>query len=138
MKIDGEYLGHLGFAEDILMCANTSHELQRMLHKLAVESYIYLGQRITTRDKTQDKVIQIRITTGWTAFAKHRDIFKGNIGQCLQKQVYKSCVLRAMTYDAETWELTTQAKNKLAAAQTNMERSMLNITYGEREKHTSG
>ncbi|KAK2181547.1 hypothetical protein NP493_393g01009 [Ridgeia piscesae] len=45
-----------------------------------VESYVYLGQRYSTRDKNQDKEIQRRITTGWTAFAKHRDIFKGNIG----------------------------------------------------------
>ncbi|MEG7521837.1 MAG: hypothetical protein M3H12_01875, partial [Chromatiales bacterium] len=30
---------------------------------------------------------------------------------------------------AETWALTNQAKNKLAAAQSKMERSMLNITY---------
>ncbi|KAK2186048.1 hypothetical protein NP493_204g02031 [Ridgeia piscesae] len=43
-----------------------------------VESYIYLGQRYSTRDKYQDKEIQRRITAGWTAFAKHRDIFKGN------------------------------------------------------------
>ena len=34
-----------------------------------------------------------------------------------------------MTYGAETWALTTQAKNELAAAQTKMERSMLNSTY---------
>jgi len=34
-----------------------------------------------------------------------------------------------MTYGAETWIVTNQAKNKLAAAQTKMERIMLNITY---------
>ena len=33
----------------------------------------------------------------------------------------------AMTYGAETWTLTKHAQNKLAAAQTKMERSMLNI-----------
>ena len=44
------------------------------------ENYVYLGQRYITRDKKQDKEIQRRITAGWTAFAKHRDIFKGNIG----------------------------------------------------------
>ena len=59
---------------------------------------------------------------GWTAFAKHRDIFKGNIGTFLKRQVYNSCVLPAKTYGAETWALTSrQAKNKLAAAQTKME-----------------
>ena len=35
-----------------------------------------------------------------------------------------------MTYG--TWTLTKQAQNKLAAAQTKMERSMLNITYKDR------
>ena len=82
-----------------------------------VESHIY-----------QDKEIQRRITAGWTAFVKHRDIFKDNIGTCVKRQV-NSCVLPATTYGAETWALTTQAKNNLAAAQTKMERSILNITY---------
>ena len=70
--------------------------------------------------------------TGWAAYAKHRDIFKSNLAICLKRQVYNSCVLPAMTYGAETWTLTKQAQNKLAAAQTNMERSMLNITYKDR------
>ena len=94
-----------------------------------IESYIYLGQRYSTRDKNQDKEIQGRHTAGWTAFTKHRDIFKGNIGTCFNRQVYNSCVPAAMTYGAETWVLTTQAKNTLAAAKTKMERSMLNIRY---------
>ena len=38
-----------------------------------------------------------------------------------------------MTYEAETWTLTKQAQNKLAAAQTKMERSMLNVTYKDRK-----
>ena len=103
LKIESEYLSRLRFADDILICTNTPHELQQMLHKLAyesenqglkmnksktkvmmeidtpiyvnnteieiVESYIYLGQRYSTRDTNQDKGIQRRITAGWTAFA---------------------------------------------------------------------
>jgi len=38
LKIDGEYLSHLRFADDMLICANTPHELQRMLQELAYES----------------------------------------------------------------------------------------------------
>ena len=38
LKIDGEYLSHLRFADDILICANTPHELQHMLKELADES----------------------------------------------------------------------------------------------------
>ncbi|KAK2178045.1 hypothetical protein NP493_564g01008 [Ridgeia piscesae] len=50
-----------------------------------VERYINPEQRFTIRDEGQDKVIQRRITAGWTAFAKHRDIFKCNIGTCLKR-----------------------------------------------------
>ena len=57
---------------------------------------------------------------GWTAFAKHRDIYKSNIGTCLKRQVYNSSVLPAIAYGVEPWALTTQAKKKLAAAQTKM------------------
>ena len=42
-----------------------------------------------------------------------------------------------MTYGAETWTLTKQAQNKLAAAQTKMERSMLNITYNYKDRKTN-
>ena len=70
---------------------------------------------------------------GWAAYAKHRDIFKRNLAICLKGQVYNSCVLPAMTYiwcrDLDTDQ---QAQNKLAAAQTKVERSLLNITYKDR------
>ena len=36
-------------------------------------------------------------------------------------------------YGAETWTLTKQAQNKLAAAQTKMEIKILNITYNDRK-----
>ena len=89
LKIDGEYLSHLRFADDILICANTPHDLQQMPQEFTddsenqglkmnksktmvmmengtpiyvnntqienVESFIYLGQRYSTRDKPQDK-----------------------------------------------------------------------------------
>ncbi|KAK2179692.1 hypothetical protein NP493_477g03002 [Ridgeia piscesae] len=101
-----------------------------------VESYVYLGQRYSTRDKNQDKDIQRRNTAGWTGFVKHRDIFKGNTGTCLKRQVYNSCIFPAMAYGKETWALTTQEKNKLAAAQTKMIRGMLNITYLDRKTNS--
>ena len=70
---------------------------------------------------------------GWVAYTKQWDIFKSNVAICLKRQVYNSCVPPAMTYGAETWTLTKQARNKLAAAHTKMEISMLNITYKDRK-----
>ena len=50
-----------------------------------------------------------------------------------ETSLYNSCVFPEMTYGAETWALATKAKNKLAAAQTKMETSMLNTTYRDRK-----
>ena len=74
----------------------------------------------------------------WAAYAKHRISSKSNLAICLKRQVYNSCVLPAMPYGAETWTLTKQAQNKLAAAQTKIERSMLNITYQDRRTNIWG
>ncbi|KAK2154453.1 hypothetical protein NP493_2190g00019 [Ridgeia piscesae] len=93
---------------------------------------IYTNSSIDKAPETKPKTSRFKegITSGWTAFAKQHNIFKGNIGTCLKIQVYDSCVL---PYGVETWALITQAKHKLAAAQTKMERSMLNITYRDRK-----
>ena len=155
MKIDGEFVSHLNFADDIFLCTEIPQELQHIPQELSDESrrmgvkmniantkvmvvdntpinvnnvlienvpgYEYLGQHYSLKEKNQDKEIQRRIMTGWAAYAKHRVIFKSNLATCLKRQVYNSCVLPAMTYGAETWKLTKQAQDKLAAAQTKME-----------------
>ena len=38
LNIDGEYLSHLRFVDDILIFANTPHDLQQMLQELADEN----------------------------------------------------------------------------------------------------
>ena len=101
-----------------------------------VEGYVYLGQHFSLKEKNQDKEIQRRIMAGWAG--KHRDFFKSTLAIYLKRQVYNSCVLPAMTYCAEVWTLTKQAQNKLAAAQTKMWRSMLNITYKDRQSLKGG
>ena len=52
---------------------------------------------------------------------------------CVSVCVSNSCVLPAMTYCAETWAFTTQAKNTLTNAQINIEKSMLNTKYRDRK-----
>ena len=38
LEVYGKYLSHLRFADDILIFANTAHELQQMLQEIADES----------------------------------------------------------------------------------------------------
>ena len=112
LKIDGEYLSHLRFATDILILIHHMNydkcktkvmmENDTPVNNTQIknfESHAYLGQRYRTRHKNQDKEIQRRIVA---RFARHCSIFKGNIGTCLKRQVYNSCILRAMTYSMET------------------------------------
>ena len=66
-----------------------------------------MGQHYSLKEKNQDKEIQQRITAGWAAYAKHRDIFKSNLAICLKRQVYNSCVLPAMSYDIWCIDLDT-------------------------------
>ena len=164
VKIDGEFLSNLRFADDIFLCTETPQKLQQMIQELSDENrrmglkmniaktkvmvvdnttinvnnvlienvpgYVYLGQHYSLKEKNQDNEIQRRIMAGWAAYATHQDIFKRNLAICLNRQVYNSCMLPAMTYGAETWTLTKKAQNKLAAAQKKMERCML--TYKDR------
>jgi len=86
------------------LCHQFRKNLQQWMQDMET-SFLHLGKRgsfyvtqwlcIYSLPWTQDKKSQ-RITAGRTTFAKHCDIFKGNIGTCLKKQVYNSCVLPAM------------------------------------------
>ena len=65
-----------------------------------------------------------------------RDIFKSDTNTCLKRQVYDWYVLPAMAYGADTWALTTQAKNKLAAAKkVNGKEYAKHRIPGQKNKH---
>ena len=72
-----------------------------------VDEYIYLGQLIKLK-KDLDNEIKRRIKIGWMTFGRNRDIFKSKMPLCLKRKIYNQCVIPAMTYGYETWELTKQ------------------------------
>ena len=92
-----------------------------------VKEYIYLGQLITL-GKGHEPEIKRRITIGWKAFNKYKDVLKGKLPMCLKRKVYNKCIVPAMTYGCETWRLTKRTENLLRTAQRAMERAMLRIT----------
>ena len=53
LKIEGEYLSYLRFVDDILICANTPHELLQLLQGLADEN----GNQGLKMNKSKTKVI---------------------------------------------------------------------------------
>ena len=98
-----------------------------------VDEYVYLGQNFTLLHKSQDKEIQHRLKAGWSAFSKHKDIYKGNLPMCLKRKVFNACVIPSITYGAETWTLTTAMMTKLQSTQRRMERSMLSISLKDKK-----
>ena len=172
ININGEYLNHLRFADDIILISETPEELQIMLNDLnreslkvglkmnrsktkimfnrnanklniklededleQVEEYNYLGQ-IIKLEKDHEIEIKRRITIGWKAFYKNRDVLKSNLPTCLKRKVYNACIIPAMTYGCETWKLTKALVNKLRVAQRAMERAMLGITLRDKKRTT--
>ena len=94
----------------VMVVDNTPKNVNNVLIE-NVPGYVYLGQHYSFKEKNQDKEIQRRIMVGWTAYAKHRDIFKSNLAICLKRQVYNSCVLPAMTLwcrDLDTDQTSTE------------------------------
>lgn len=93
-----------------------------------VDSYVYLGQRITTEKNGMNDEISRRIRLGWLAFGKLSYILKSSIPNSLKARLYNQCVLPVMTYGSETWSLTKDNAKKLAKAQRAHERQMLGIS----------
>ena len=92
-----------------------------------VEEYKYLGQTLSLND-TINKEVQARITAGWRAFGRHKNILlEKEIPMTLKKRVFDSCILPTISYGSETWPLNNNICYKLRTAQRAMERSVTKV-----------
>ena len=97
-------------------------------HKVEeVQDYIYLGQLITMNN-TRVGEIERRIAAGWRAFAKYKEIMKGNTPICLKRKVYQQCIQPAMTYGCQTWATIKRVQERMRTAQRSMKRFMIGVT----------
>lgn len=94
------------------------------------EDYTYLGQ-ITSFHNQEEKQVNARISNSWKAFWNLKKFFKSHLPFKYKKKLFDACALPVFTYGAQTWSLTDQQTEKLAVAQRNMERSMMNIRLSD-------
>ena len=146
LKIDGEYLNHFRFADDILICINSAHELQQMQQEFADESE-YQGLKM---NKSKTEVMMendmnmsttlrsrtLKATYTWnrdTAQEKKPRRFKEETlldGPCLKSLQ----LMRTSGNDTRRGHIGTHHPSKeRASIHTNMERIMLNIKYRDRK-----
>ena len=86
VKIDGEFLSHLNFADDIFLCTETSQELQHMIQELSEESWrMGLKMNIAKRkvmvvDNTPINVNNVLIENvqGYVYLGKHYSLKEKN------------------------------------------------------------
>ena len=78
--------------------------------------------------------INRRIRAGWKSFNDHKIVLKSNIPNSWKKKLYSQCVLLKMTYASDTWTITKALERRLAAAQTNIERAMIGVSW---QDHTT-
>ena len=124
---------------DIYTTANKGLKMIQWKTKVVMEkdtpiyvnnTQIEMGQGYCTRDKNQDKEIQRRITAGWTC-----DIYKGNTGTCLKRQVYNSCLFPAMTYGGNMGTRHPSKEQVAACTNEDGKENMKHDIPGEKSKY---
>ncbi|PIK46507.1 endonuclease-reverse transcriptase [Apostichopus japonicus] len=97
-----------------------------------VDSYIYLGKRISLNNETPGEVNR-RIQLAWVKFGKLSFIFRDqDLPTSLKKQVFNQCIIPVLSYGAETWTTTTKLEKKLRVTESAMERIMIGVTRRDR------
>ncbi len=98
-----------------------------------VDEYKYLGQIISTRNKTE-KELKVREANAWKAFWAQRKIFKSKMKLKTKIRIWESTVFPVLTYGTQTWATTKKQENKMIATQNSMMRSILQIRLKDRIK----
>ena len=172
INVNGEYLSHLLFADDIILVAHTPNQLESMLNDIhtasqpiglkmhlgktkvmfndyatksaitlegksidEVESYIYLGKKVT-HDGDLLPEIKRRVALGWAAFSKVDNLMRSRTTSMQTKRkIFNEYIMPVMIYGSETWPLKKSLTDRLAVAQRKMERIMLGITLRDRKQN---
>ncbi|CAM4690395.1 unnamed protein product [Leuciscus chuanchicus] len=164
IKINGRWLNHLCFADDIVLIGCSAVDVQQRLDQLnqagarfglkinlaktkwmrndqvadttlhvdphqlqQVDSYIYLGQELTTDHKIGRELARRR-RAAWVSFGSIAETANNRaIDPDIRAALFNSTVLPAMLYGAETWTMTAADRLKLAVTERAIERRMIGV-----------
>ncbi|KAL4132882.1 hypothetical protein QTP88_009959 [Uroleucon formosanum] len=151
IKIGGQIVSMIRFADDILVIAESEGDIQRaaeemdeMLRtsemkinstktKILVEEMVYLGSKITSDGKSVHEIKQ-RIALAKIAFSKkHKLLTSKNIHLNIKKRLIKTYVWSVATYGCETWVINDTEKKQLEAFEMWCWRRMERISWIERK-----
>ncbi|CAH2093516.1 unnamed protein product [Euphydryas editha] len=124
--LNGKYLNHLRFADDIAILAETPKDLEEMVPTLDhesknnktkiitnrytrpiqvngqqieyVDSYIYLGKQVSFNVNSNLEEVKRRITLTWKKFWSLKEILKGNYSLHMKKIVMDTNIMPCLLY----------------------------------------
>ena len=148
IKIGGELVAAVRYADDQAMMSYTNAGLQRIMDALndarkdyvimfidgyqieQVSSFCYLGSMIT-EDGRSEKEIKCRIGMAKSKFYDNLKIFTGQLSTTTKKQMIKSLVWSVTLYAAEAWTMRKVDTQRLEAFEMWCWRKMFKISYKE-------
>ncbi|CAM4498195.1 unnamed protein product [Leuciscus chuanchicus] len=151
IKINGRWLNHLRFADDIVLIGCSAVDVQQRLDQLVadttlhvdqhqlqqVDSYIYLGQELTTDHKI-GRELERRRRAAWVSFGSIAETANNRaIDPDIRAALFNSTVLPAMLYGAETWTMTAADRLKLAVTERAIERRMIGVQQTDHVRNGS-
>ncbi|EYC21168.1 hypothetical protein Y032_0020g34 [Ancylostoma ceylanicum] len=162
LSVSGNEVTNLRSADDVVLIAKSTEELQTMvsdldkhslrydlnistaktkimasvettitvkgIHLERVESFVYLGQKISLMIRDHSVEIQRGIRAGWSCLRRYKEFFLSRtIEMKWKRELFNMCLLPTMLNGAGTWVLNRASERKLASAQRAIERRMIGI-----------
>ncbi|XP_050431417.1 uncharacterized protein LOC126839986 [Adelges cooleyi] len=144
IKVGGILIPMIRFADDIVLLAETEHDLQRapaemqiIINKYqmrinSVSSFKYLGSLITSDGKSSQEIKQ-RIGQAKAAFIKKKKILVSQkISREIKKTFLRTFVWSVALYGCETWVINEKEKRSLEAFEMWCWRRMEKINWTKR------
>ncbi|XGW09202.1 hypothetical protein V3C99_011482 [Haemonchus contortus] len=130
VKVDGRFLHHLRFADDIVLITPNIEQAERMLAEFD-SACGKIGLRLNLT-KTMFMKKGLSCAEGNASRGEHSRISRQRQKKTknirLRAHLFDTAVLPALTYASETWTLRKQDEHAVSVAQRALERTMLGIS----------
>jgi len=104
---------------------------QRVIEQ--TDEIIYLRQRVALKNRMEEE-IKRRIKLAWRKFWSLKHILEGKYSNKTKIEILNSCVLRTLTYGAQTWSATKRMEEKIRTTNNVMLRSIAGVKLRDKIK----
>uniref|UniRef100_A0A8R1E6M6 Reverse transcriptase domain-containing protein n=1 Tax=Caenorhabditis japonica TaxID=281687 RepID=A0A8R1E6M6_CAEJA len=152
IRINGQNLTHLRFADDIVLVASNLKAASLMIQELVeirspvnvthnnittcieeVNEYVYLG-RLLNHNNELEPELHRRRRAAWDAFNNIKNTTNALSCPRIQAQLFDFIVLPALTYGSEVWTFTQALSERVRVTHAALERRLVGISLSEQRQ----